>query len=182
MTRLLTIFTAALVGLAVMGFSEASADDRRRHNDRRVECDSKYEDRRDRRDCYENRSRDRDRRGRRHRDRDVNVTIDLGRDRYYADRRYRNDRRYRDDRRYYNDRRYNDRRGRRGSRIIRRQSFDTRGRARIRLVEEEIYRRGRNRRICTVTVTGPDRRRVPYRRLQNIADRYCSRRAEIRIF
>lgn len=69
----------------------------------------------------------------------------------------------------------------RGSRVIRRKVYDTRYRARIYLTEEEFYNGGRERRVCTLDVRGPDERYVPYGQLRSIASRECSRRSEIRI-
>lgn len=77
---------------------------------------------------------------------------------------------------------YDDRYGYdRGSRVIRRDVFNTRYRARIFLVEEEFYSRRGARRICTLDVRGPDKRYVPYGYVRSLANRACSRRSEIRI-
>jgi hypothetical protein len=67
------------------------------------------------------------------------------------------------------------------SRVIRRDVFDTRYRARIYLTEEEFYTRGGRYRVCTLEVRGPDRRYVPYGQVRSLANRQCSRRSEIRI-
>ena len=110
-------------------------------------------------------------------------------DDYYRAGDYRRDRdrydrnrydRSRYDRRDSRDRRYYDGRGQ-GSRVVFRDVIPTRGRASIVVVEEIYYGRRRDRRICTVTVRGPDGRYVPYERLRRVAKRRCSRRAEIRI-
>ncbi len=98
----------------------------------------------------------------------------------------RSDRRYRD--RGYSDRSYrrtgyydNSRRNRGGSKLIRRQSYNTKFRARINLREDLVYTRRGKRLICTVSVYGPERNYVPTRRLKRIAHRDCSRHARIRI-
>lgn len=105
-------------------------------------------------------------------------------DRYYRAGPYRGD--GYDDR--YDRGRYDDRYDRgyggrydRGSRVIRRDVFNTRYRARIFLVEEEFYTGRGVRRVCTLDVRGPDRRYVPYGYVRSLAYRACSRRSEIRI-
>jgi hypothetical protein len=85
--------------------------------------------------------------------------------------------------RYY-DRPYYDRRGYRDSgRIVNRDVFRIRGyRAEAVIVEEAFYRRRGSNLVCTVTARGPDARFVPYGQLRSIANRACSRRADIRIY
>ncbi len=93
-----------------------------------------------------------------------------------------NDRYDRRDR--YRDRhdygRRNGYRGREG-RIVNREVFDTRYRARIVLTEEVVRTRRGPRLLCTVDARGPQARYVPNKRLRKIARRECSRRAEVRI-
>ena len=86
-----------------------------------------------------------------------------------------------DDRRRYDD--YGRRNGYRGDnrRIVNREVYDTRYRARIVLIEEVVRTRRGPRLICTVDARGPEARYVPDRRLRKIARRECSRRAQIRI-
>lgn len=69
----------------------------------------------------------------------------------------------------------------RGSRVLNRQVFDTRHRARIVLIEE--VRRGRRgpRLVCTVSARGPQAHRVSERRMFRIANRNCSPRARVRV-
>ncbi|MEM8770491.1 MAG: hypothetical protein AAGD92_02470 [Pseudomonadota bacterium] len=88
------------------------------------------------------------------------------------------------DRGYYdNPRRYHSRhkRGPR-SRILNREVFDTRFRARIVLIEEIVRTRRGPRLICTVKARGPEAYYVPDRRLSRIARRNCSPRARINIY
>lgn len=95
-----------------------------------------------------------------------------------------------DDYDYYNGWRRADRydygrrhgyRGRSG-RIINREVFDTRFRARIVLIEEAIRTRRGPRLVCTVEARGPEARYVSERRMRRIARNYCSPRANIRVF
>ncbi len=101
----------------------------------------------------------------------LSISISLG-DRDY-DRRGRYDRH--DDRGRRNGYR-NDR-----SRVVNREVYDTRYRARIILTEEVVRTRHGTRLLCTVDARGPQARYVPNKRLRNIARRECSRRAEVRI-
>ncbi len=71
-------------------------------------------------------------------------------------------------------------RGREG-RIVNREVYDTRYRARIVLTEEIVRTRHGPRLVCTVDARGPDARYVPNKRLRRIARRECSRRAKVRI-
>ncbi|MEQ8935980.1 MAG: hypothetical protein RIE56_09350 [Amphiplicatus sp.] len=108
----------------------------------------------------------------------VSLSISVA-DSRYDDRRY--DDRYdrRDHRRYDRHDRY-DRYDR--DRVVKRQTFNTRYRARIQLVEEVTYR-GRHRDlVCTVSVNGPDARRVRDKDVRRIAQRYCSRGAHVRVY
>ncbi len=74
-----------------------------------------------------------------------------------------------------------DHRGRGGGRLVNREVYDTRYRARIVLTERVVRTRHGQRLLCTVDARGPQARYVPNRRLHRIARRECSRRAEIRI-
>ena len=93
-----------------------------------------------------------------------------------------NDRYDRRDR--YSDRsdrgRRNGYRGREG-RIVNREVFDTRYRARIILTEEIVRTRRGPSLICTVDARGPQARYVPKKRLRKVARRNCSHRAKVRI-
>jgi hypothetical protein len=163
-------------GVAAIGAPAAFADDhggryddRDRYDDRRPDrCDIDHDHRGHEARYYDYYPADRYYRSGPYRG-GASVTIDVGRGgRYYDD--------------YYGGRgRYDDRYDRRGSRVIDRRTFDTRYRARIVLVEEIFYGRGRDRLVCTVSARGPDARYVPYGQLRSIAARHCSRRAEIRI-
>jgi hypothetical protein len=119
----------------------------------------------------------------------VSLSITVGDDGY--DRRgYRDDdygrRGYRDDddgRRGYRDDDYGRRNGYRGrdGRVVNREVYDTRYRARIVLTEEIVRTRHGPRLLCTVDARGPQARYVPNKRLRQIARNECSRRAEVRI-
>jgi|GEM_PF-964352 len=123
----------------------------------------------------------------------VSFSITFG-DGYYDDGRHadrrRSDRRYDDRRR--SDRRYDDRRDyRRGKnhgyrgrdgRIVNRQVFDTRHRARIILIEEVVRTRRGPRLVCTVEARGREAEYVSKRRMRRIADNNCSPRARIKVY
>ena len=81
----------------------------------------------------------------------------------------------------YDRGRYRGRYGRRArSRVVHRETFPTRWRARITLVEEIYWTRsGRKQLVCSVLVRGPEADYVPHRRLRRIARRGCSRYARI---
>ena len=103
-------------------------------------------------------------------------------DKYYRAGSYRGARDYdRRDRRY--DRRGDrydryDRRAR--SRVVHRETFRTKYRARIVLVEEIYWTRsGREQLVCSVVVKGREAHYVPQRRLRRIANRGCSRHARV---
>lgn len=85
--------------------------------------------------------------------------------------------------RYYNSP-YYDRRGYRDyGRIVNRETIRLRGyRADAVLIEEIYPGRRRSDLVCTVTARGPDARYVPYGQLRSIAARYCSHRADIRVY
>lgn len=76
--------------------------------------------------------------------------------------------------------RANQRRG--YSRIINRQVFDTRYRARIVLTEQRLRTRRGARLVCTVDAKGPQARLVSKKRMRRIARNNCSRRAKINIY
>ncbi|MEO1242886.1 MAG: hypothetical protein AAFX54_13350 [Pseudomonadota bacterium] len=103
-----------------------------------------------------------------YRDQGVRLSVSVG-DGYY-DRRGRYDRGLR-----------NGYRGRAG-RVINREVFDTRFRARIVLVEEAVRTRRGPRLVCTVQARGPEARYVSGRRMHRIARNYCSPRARVRVF
>ena len=158
MTILKTL-AAGLIGLVAFGAAQASAGDRSDYDhDRRAHKEKPH-------DYYKD---ERRYRGEPYRSSGVSLSIRIGDDGYR-----RGDRYYRDDR-YY--------RSRQDRRILHRQVFDTRYRARIVLIEEVVYtRRGNRRLVCTVRVRGPEADYVSRRRMNRIADRNCSPRARIRI-
>ncbi len=66
------------------------------------------------------------------------------------------------------------------SRVVHRETYRTKYRARIVLVEEIYWTRsGRQQLVCSVLVKGPEAYYVPHRRLRRIANRDCSPRARI---
>ncbi|MGF1545382.1 MAG: hypothetical protein ACFB00_12970 [Parvularculaceae bacterium] len=84
------------------------------------------------------------------------------------------------DRRGYNG--YAARRSRPRSKLVFRDVFAPRGRASVLVEERIVYGRKFDRRVCSVSARGPEARYVPYRRLERIANRNCSRRATVRIY
>lgn len=114
------------------------------------------------------------------------ITVGDGHDRYDRyDRRGGYDRYDRRDQRGRYDGRRNGYRGDRG-RLVNREIYDTRYRARIILTEELVRsRRGHGHGpelVCNVTVRGPEARYVSERRVRRIARNECSRHARIRIY
>lgn len=80
------------------------------------------------------------------------------------------------------DNRYDRRdRNRNNGRVVNREVFDTRYRARIILTEQVVRTRNGPRLVCTVDARGPQAHRVPNKRLRRIARNNCSHRAQIRI-
>ncbi len=111
----------------------------------------------------------------------VSFSITFGDD-HYDDRRS-NDRRY-NDRRYARNDNYRGKRNGyrdRDSRVVNRQVFDTRHRARIVLIEEVVRTKRGSRLVCTVEARGREAGYVPKRRLKRIANNNCSPRARVRI-
>jgi len=94
------------------------------------------------------------------------------------------DSQYRDGRHYVRYDRSGRRHGYRGraGRIINREVFNTRFRARIVLIEEAVRTRRGPRLVCTVKARGPEALYVSERRMRRIARNNCSRRAHIRVF
>ncbi|MEL6791549.1 MAG: hypothetical protein AAFO78_13385, partial [Pseudomonadota bacterium] len=154
--------TGGLAGLAVMAATPASAN----AYDKQV---SKYE-KSDHR-AHHNQRKDRFTKDRFHRAdpyrrNGVRISVNT-RDRYNRDNRF--------DNRYDNRRRGSD------SKVIKRERFRTRYNARIVLTEEVTFGRRGNRLVCTVAVRGPEADCISRRRLNRIANNYCSRDARVRI-
>lgn len=84
----------------------------------------------------------------------------------------------------YYKRPYYDQRGYRDyGRVVNREVINLRGyRADAVLVEEAFGGQRGGNLVCTVTARGPDANYVPYGQLRSIAARYCSRRADIRVY
>ncbi|WDI32378.1 hypothetical protein PUV54_04120 [Hyphococcus flavus] len=155
---------AAILGAAALGASAAWA--------KPAHCAHDHDHRSHAADYYDYYPGDRYSRAGPYRDSGVSFSITFGDSRY--DDRY--DRRGR----HYDRGRRNGYRGDR-ARVVKRQTFNTRYRARIVLVEEVIRTRGGPRLRCTVDARGPQARYVPYKRMRRIANRNCSRRAQVRI-
>lgn len=84
----------------------------------------------------------------------------------------------------YYKRPYYDQRGYRDyGRVVNREVIRLRGYRADAVLTEEAFdgRRGYNL-VCTVMARGPDARYVPYGQLRSVANRYCSRRSEIRVY
>ncbi len=153
MKSLFQAIAAGAAGLLALGVSSAYADQDR--SAKSAYCDSRYDD------CYE---RDRYHRSGAKRNSGLSISVRVG-----------DDYRYRDA--YYRGRSNGYR-----SRVVNRQVFDTRYRARIVLTEEIRYnRRGKRRLVCTVRARGPEANYVSVRRMHRIANRACSPRARVRV-
>lgn len=176
------IVVAAAIGLSAIGVGAGSAyaaDDGQRgryEESRRPErCNDDHDHRAHDANYYDYYDQDRYSRAGAYRGSGASVSVTIGGG--YGDR---NDRYDRYDDRYDRGDRYDGRRG--GSQVVRRESFDTRYRARIQLVEEVVYRRGDRDLVCTVSVNGPDARYIRDRDLRRVAYRYCSPRAQVRVY
>ncbi|MEM1193457.1 MAG: hypothetical protein AAGH42_08725 [Pseudomonadota bacterium] len=172
--RAMLALTGGLAGLAVMAATPASAN----AYDKQV---SKYE-KSDHR-AHHNQRKDRFTKDRFHRAdpyrrNGVRISVNT-RDRYNRDNRF--DNRYDNRRRDRRSGHYDNRRRGSDSKVIKRERFRTRYNARIVLTEEVIYGRRGNRLVCTVAVRGPEADCISRRRLNRIANNYCSRDARVRI-
>lgn len=163
MKTILKTMIAAIMGAAALGAGAAMA--------KPAYCSHDHDHRSHAADYYDYYAADKYYRAGPYRDSGFSFSITFG-DGY-------DDRYDRRDRRYDRGRRHGYR-GDRG-RIVKREVFQTRYRARIVLIEE-VYRTRRGPRLlCTVDARGPQARYVPKRRLHRIANRNCSRRAQVRI-
>lgn len=180
MKNFLKAIAISLFGMSALGFTAANADRGDRRDHRPDFCDVDHDHRSHSANYYNHYDHDRYYRAGPYRNSGVSLSIRVG-DRYDRyDRRHdrRSDRRY--DRRYDNRGRrhgYRDDRGR----VVNREVFDTRYRARIVLTEEVIRTRRGPQLVCTVRARGPQARYVKERRMYNIAHRNCSRRAQVRV-
>ncbi len=150
---------AATIGLATMGLTAASAA-------RPDICRADHDHRSHAANYYNYYPADRYSRAGDYRQSGLSFSITFG-DSYDNDRRYDRSRRngYRNDR----------------GRVVNREVFDTRYRARIVLVEEVVRTRRGPRLLCTVDARGPQSHYVPRKRLKRVARNNCSRRAQVRI-
>jgi hypothetical protein len=194
MKSLVKYAAAVVLGMTTLGGAAAFADDDYRRDRERDRYDDRYDDRRgeDYRDGrYRGGRPDRCEEDHDHRYHHRNYYDYYPKDRYYrADPEFSislsfGDRGYYDRGGRYNDRPYYDRRGYRDhGRIVSRDRYPIRGYRADAIVIEEVYGGGRGYGglVCTVTARGPDARFVPYGQLRRIANRACSRRADIRIY
>jgi hypothetical protein len=169
MRKMVKMAAALVVGLGALGLTAASADHRDDRYDRYRpdRCDKDHDHRYHDRDYYRYYPRDR------YYDSDPNFSISLSfGGRGYYDRRG-----------SYYDRPYYDRRGYRDAgRVVDRDIVRLRGYRADAVVVEEYYGYRSGHLVCTVSARGPDAHHVPYGLLRSVAVRYCSRRADIRIY
>lgn len=195
MKQVIKAAAAFALGIGVLGVSAASADndrDRGRDRDRyeRRGDDHRYDNRRGDNHRYAGRRPDRCELDHDHRIHNRDYYNYYPKDRYYrADPEFSislsfGNRGYYDrGGRYYN-RPYYDRSGyREYGRVVNRDTIRLNGYRADAILIEEAYpgRRGSDL-VCTVTARGPDARYVPYGQLRSVAARYCSRRADIRVY
>lgn len=165
MLRTWKIIAAGIAGLFALGATAAFADHRPAF------CDHDHDHRSHAANYYDHYPADKYYRAGRYRESGLSISVRLGDDRYDSYHRYN---------RYDRGRRHGYR-GREG-RIVNREIYDTRYRARIVLTEEVVHSRRGPRLVCTVRALGPQARFVPDRRLYRVAQRECSRRAQIRVY
>ncbi len=202
---------ALALGLSAMGFTAASAEhrDRDRDYDRYDDHDRDHDhDRYDDQDRGDHRYDGQKSDGRRYSDNLYNSgrpdRCTLDHDHRYHNRNYYDyyprDRYYNSDPSFsislnfgsgyydrsgsYYRRPYYDQRGYRDyGRVVNREVIRLRGYRAEAVLVEEVYdgRRGYDL-VCTVSARGPDAHHVSYGQLRSIAARYCSHRAEIRVY
>lgn len=159
---------AGVAGLFALGATAAQADYKP------VYCADDHDHRSHAAKYYDYYPADRYSRAGPYRDSGISFSITIG-DRDYD----RYDRKRRADRRDYGRR--NGYRGRDG-RVVNREVFDTRFRARIVLIEEVIRTRRGPRLVCTVQARGPEANYVSERRMRRLARNNCSPRARIKVY
>ncbi len=166
-TLLKNAFIAGMFAFGALGVTAANAD--QRHN-KPAFCDLDHDHRSHQANYYDHYSHDRYFRAGPYRNSGVSFSITFGDDRYDS-----SDRRGR-----YNGRRN----GYRGdtARTVKRQSFDTRYRARIVLTEEVVRTRRGTQLVCNVTAQGQQARYVAKQRMRRIARNNCSRRARVNVY
>lgn len=157
---------AGMLGLLALGATAAFAGYKPDY------CDDDHDHRAHHANYYDYYAKDRYYNAGSYRDSGVRFSITLG-DRY-DDREYRH--------RSYDRRRPSYKHRRQNRRVVNRDTFDTRYRARIVLIEEVVYNRKGRRLVCTVQARGPEAHYVSKRRINRIADRNCSPRARVRVF
>ena len=163
MKTILKAVAAGVTGLMILGAASASASHKPDY------CSYDHDHRSHDANYYDYYAHDRYYRAGPYRDSGVSFSIRVGDRDYYDGRRYRRD---------YDRGRYNGYRGR----VVNREVFPTRYRARIILTEEiRRGRRGHPRLVCTVRARGPEAHYVSERRMYRIANRNCSHRARIRV-
>ncbi len=161
-TTMKTLF-AVLVGIGALGFAAANA--KPSYHKKPSHCDVVHDHRSHDANYYDYYPHDRYFRAGPYRTSGLSISIRGGNDRY--------------ERRDYYGRR-NGYRGQR-ARIVNRETYDTRYRARIVLTEEVVRTRRGPRLVCNVNVRGPQAHYVSDRRVYRIARRECSRGARINV-
>jgi len=184
MRNILTALIAGFAGLLALGATAAFAGpDRSYQRDYRPDrCTIDHDHRSHAANYYDYYQKDRYYRAGPYRNSGVSVSFRFGNDGYrQRDRHARYDRYDRYDRKAGHD--YKRRNGYRdnGQRIVNREVFDTRYRARIVLTERVVRGDHGRRLVCTVKARGPEADHVSHRRLNKIANRYCSPRARVRV-
>ncbi|NOX93708.1 MAG: hypothetical protein GXP04_01025 [Alphaproteobacteria bacterium] len=207
MKILFKTFAAGIAGLFVIGASTAFANDRTSYGSeygaeyRPEICTVDHDHRSHAANYYNYYPADKYFRAGKYRRSGVSFSITIGDSNYDRyDRRDRRDgyNRYNRNNRYdrYNrrdnhdryDRRNNQDYGRRNGyrgregRVVNREVFDTRYRARIVLIEEVVRSRRGPRLVCTVQAKGPEAGYVSKRRMHRIANRVCSSSARIQVY
>jgi len=174
MKPMITSLIAGVVGALTLGVTAASADHRPDY------CDKDHDHRVHASNYYNYYPSDKY-----YRSSGLTISVSLGNDRYDRDRYDRDG--Y--DRDRYDRGRYDHRDARRGQRghhgrgrVVEREVYDTRYRARILLTEEIVRTRRGPQLVCTVKAVGPQARYVSKRRMYRIAHRECSRRAQVRVY
>ncbi len=169
MKKLFTPIIAGLTGLLALGAASAIANDRpnTRSDYRPAHCDIDHDHRSHDSNYYDYYAPDRYYRAGAYRGTGVNVSV------RYGDRRH--------------DQRHNARNYSRSGqghhdRVVNRQTFNTRYRARIVLTEKFVQGRRGPRLVCTVKARGPEAHYVSDRRMHRVANQNCSPRARIRVY
>lgn len=172
MKKFLSLITAVSAGIFALGAANASA------NGKPGFCDFDHDHRSHTANYYDHYKADKYYKAGPYQRSSVSFSIRVG-DRYDP---YTNRNRYNNSRTVQAD--YGRRNGYRGasSRVLKKQTYDTRHRAKILLVEEVVYNKRRPNLVCTVKAVGPDARYVSNKRIKFIAKDKCSYNARINLY